>query len=168
MKKHLSQKKVKGFTLLEVLVATVILAVGLLGISGLQVTGMRSNHSALMRSQATLLAYDMSDRMRANAEGVSNGDYDKPTATASAACNTTTGCASDKMADNDMFLWSADITNTLPTGEGVVCLDSSPDDGTSSTANACDGAGSSYVIKIWWRDSRDSTAIQRFAVTHMQ
>ena len=161
----------RGFTLLEVLIATVILAVGLLGISGLQVTGLRSNHSALMRSQATLLAYDMSDRMRANAVGVSAGDYNLPAATAAAACTTTAGCASDVMAKNDMSVWSANITNTLPTGAGVVCLDSSPNDGTGASIanNACDGAGSSYAIKIWWQDNRNNAApLLRFAVTHLQ
>lgn len=155
--------------MLEVLIATVILAVGLLGISGLQVTGLRSNHSALMRSQATLLAYDMSDRMRSNAVGVTASNYNQPAATANAACGTTAGCSAAAMAQNDMSVWSTNITNTLPTGAGIVCVDSTPADGVSSAAPACDGVGSGYAIKIWWQDSRVSTAaLKRFAVTHMQ
>ncbi len=164
-----SINKSKGFTLLEVLIATVILAVGLLGISGLQVTGLRSNNSALMRSQATLLAYDMSDRMRSNAVGVAASNYNQPVVTANANCGTTTGCSAVAMAQNDMSVWSTNITNTLPTGAGIVCVDSTPGDGASSTAPACDDVGSGYAIKIWWQDSRNSAAaLQRFSVTHMQ
>ena len=166
--KH-SLNKCSGFTLLEVLIATVILAVGLLGISGLQVTGMRSNHSALLRSQATLLAYDMSDRMRANTTAVSASDYNEPAATADAACSTTAGCTPAAMAKNDMSVWGANITNSLPTSAGVVCLDSTPDDGADSATPACDGIGTGYAIKIWWQDSRVSTApLNRFVVTHLQ
>ena len=56
-----------GFTLIEVLVALLILAVGLLGIAALQFKGMRYSNDAFMRSQITFLAYDIADRIRANA-----------------------------------------------------------------------------------------------------
>ncbi len=55
-----------GFTLIEVLIAMLVLAVGLLGLAGLQATSLRNNQSAYNRSQATQLAYDLADRMRAN------------------------------------------------------------------------------------------------------
>ncbi len=160
----------RGFTLLEVLVATIILSVGLLGISGMQVTGLRSNHSALMRSQATMFAYDMSDRMRANGEAFkpAAGFYNNPVAVANNNCATTTGCNSQAMAKNDMSAWSANIVNTLPVGAGVVCVDSTPDDGASKATAACDGIGSSYAIKIWWQDNRNSAAaLKRFVVTYL-
>jgi type IV pilus assembly protein PilV len=56
----------RGFTLTEVLIAVLVLAVGLLGLAGLQLAGMKSNHSAYLRSQATIVAYDLLDRMRAD------------------------------------------------------------------------------------------------------
>jgi type IV pilus modification protein PilV len=59
-----------GFTLVEVLVTVVILAVGLLGLAGLQAVSMRNNHSAYERTQAVQLAYDMADRVRANTPAV--------------------------------------------------------------------------------------------------
>jgi len=59
-------KKHKGFTLIEVLVSMIVLAIGLLGLAGLQMSSLRNNLSAYHRSQATQLAYDMADRMRTN------------------------------------------------------------------------------------------------------
>jgi len=58
--------KNRGFTMVEVLVSVVILAIGLLGLAGLQARNLQFNYSAYERSQATLLAYDIIDRMRAN------------------------------------------------------------------------------------------------------
>lgn len=56
----------RGFTLIEVMVALVILAVGLLGMASLMARSQKSNESAYARSQATLLAYDIIERMRTN------------------------------------------------------------------------------------------------------
>ena len=69
-------KSQRGFTLIEVLIAIVVLAIGLLGLAGLQASSLKNNTSAYTRSQAQLLAYDMLDRLRANREGVINGSYD--------------------------------------------------------------------------------------------
>ena len=65
LKRSLAHRS-RGFTLVEVLVALVVLSIGLLGVAALQLTSLRSNHSSAMRSQATFLAYDIIDRMRAN------------------------------------------------------------------------------------------------------
>src|SRR5574343_439121 len=59
-------KTYTGFTLIEVLIAMLVLAIGLLGLATLQTYSLRSNLSAYTRGQATQLLYDMSDRMRAN------------------------------------------------------------------------------------------------------
>ena len=69
----------RGATLIEVLVAVVVLSIGLLGLAGLQVTSLQSNHSAYMRSQASLLAYDLADRMRAARSATEGGAYDDET-----------------------------------------------------------------------------------------
>ena len=69
-------KSERGMTLIEVLVAVLVLAIGLLGLAGLQMTGLKSNHSAYLRSQTTLLAYDLTDRMRVNRAAALDGYYD--------------------------------------------------------------------------------------------
>lgn len=56
----------QGFTLVEVMVAVVILAIGLLGMATLMMSSLQSSESAYSRSQASLMAYDILDRMRAN------------------------------------------------------------------------------------------------------
>jgi type IV pilus assembly protein PilV len=63
-------KKNNGFSFIEIMVCVVILSTGLLGLIGLQARGLRNNVSANQRTQATLLAYNIIDRMRANTREV--------------------------------------------------------------------------------------------------
>ncbi len=76
MKSALSKRKrQRGATLIEVLVAFLLLSLGLLGMSALQINALQNSHSALQRSQATKLAHFKMDAMRANAAAARNGDY---------------------------------------------------------------------------------------------
>jgi len=149
-----------GFTLIEVLVAVLVLALGLLGIAGLQAAGMQMNNSAYLRSQAAILAQDMADRARANTEGYEAGDYDigDPTSPTSVSktdeCFTTSGCSSTQLAQSDVARWRENVKDLLPGGEATICRDDEPDDGKSETSPECDGTGN-YVVKIWWVDDRD-------------
>ncbi len=110
-----------GFTLLEVLVALVVLSVGLLGLSGLQTNSLRNNYDAFLRSQATVMTTDILDRMRANRVGALADEYDiaysdeKPAAVvcSEAACN-----PSD-VADRDVLAWLNQV-GRLPNGEGYI------------------------------------------------
>ncbi len=162
----------EGFTLLEVLVAVLVLSIGLLGIAGLQVTGLRFNQSAYMRTQATLLAYEMADQMRANRPTMLppvNG-YDIPNAAGGVsvpACETAAGCTAVQMAQNDVFRWQQRLAQALPNGQGVVCLDAAPMDDGTPAAPSCNAGGAAYAIKVWWDDNRTGNAatFQRFVVT---
>jgi len=154
----------RGFTLLEVLIAVVILSVGLLGLAALQATSLKSNHASLVRSQIAILSYDMVDRMRANMPAVTLGDYDLPTSTQNANCTTTTGCTPTQMADHDYFEWSTLIARALPAGEGVVCRDGTPNDGTDAASHACDG-GAEFVVKLWWDENGDGTLDPPFVMS---
>ncbi len=136
LKHHVMNKK-SGFTLIEVLIAMVVLAIGLLGLAGLQVTSLKNNQSAYNRSQATQLAYDLADRMRANFAGVSS--YTTGTAAAVANCKNTTGCSPAEMAVNDLFEWNSAISSALPNG------------GTGTISVT----GGVYRITISWSENRD-------------
>jgi len=146
-----------GFTLIEVLVAVLVLALGLLGIAGLQAAGMQMNNSAYLRSQAAILAQDMADRARANTEGSEAGAYDigDPTNVSKTdGCFNKSGCSSTQLAQSDVVRWRENVQSLLPGGEAIICRDGSPDDGTSETSPECDSPGN-YVVKIWWIDDRD-------------
>lgn len=150
-----SAKRQEGFTLVEVLVSAVLLSIGLVGLAGLQAASLMNNQNSFMRSQVTALAYDLADRMRSNVAGATASFYDPATAAMTATCSTTTGCSPQQLAQNDIAEWNAAITTLLPMGEGFVCIDSTPNDGASSTLPACDGVGTQFTIKIWWDDNRD-------------
>ena len=126
-----------GFTLLEVLVALVVLSIGLLGLSGLQTTGLRNNYSAFQRSQATLVTTDIIDRMRANRSAASGGDYN-------IAYNGTpihvscSSCSKTQVAQRDVELWR-EYVERLPSGEGQVAVT----------------AGGIAEVKVRWADTRD-------------
>lgn len=110
--KHGSLARARGFTLVEVLVSLVILSIGLLGIASLQLSSLRWNQGASARSQATLLAYDIVDRMRANQRAANIGEYDN-------AFGAVTGTAgSVSLADKTR--WKALLSQTLPSGDGSI------------------------------------------------
>jgi type IV pilus assembly protein PilV len=138
-----------GFTLVEVLIAMIILAVGLLGLAGLQATSLRNNQSAYNRSVATQLAYDIADRMRANytyAKKSTGNVYVTstiPPTSSDTGCISTAGCSSVNMALNDLYEWNQSIINSLP----------------STTAKPAKGiitiAGNVFTVTINWDDNRD-------------
>ncbi|QTR49336.1 type IV pilus modification protein PilV [Candidatus Thiothrix anitrata] len=81
-----------GFSLLEVLIATLVLSAGLLGLAGLQIAGMKTTHNSYQMQQATWLVHDLLERMRVNRAGAYAGNYNG-TLDGTAACGTAPTCA---------------------------------------------------------------------------
>jgi type IV pilus assembly protein PilV len=163
-----------GFTLIEVLIAVVIAAIGLLGVAALQLSTLKSTDGSRYRSLAIQLTGDMADRLRANTGGsiqgaVINQGYNRPrTAPGDTAYNTptaacrSTGCQPGDMAMDDLANWQRRITASLPGGIGVVCIDSGTlgaprFDGTTLDPR-CDNLGVAYAVKILWLDDRSESA----------
>ena len=142
----------RGIALLEALIAILLLSAGALAYAALQVKGLKGNHSALWRSKATLLAYDMADRMRANHAGLLAGNYNALTTPQTITdCGVTADCLPARMALLDYDQWSTTLGRELPAGVGVICLDATPDDGTAA-ATGCDGSGSMLAVKVFWSE----------------
>jgi len=137
------RKYSKGVSLIEVLVAVIILAFGLLGLAGLQSVSLRNNNSAMMRTQATYLAQDIIDRMRVNkTAAIDDMSYEQPMATA-----TPTVAVNSTLDVIDRNAWLTSIENTLPSGDGEIdCVDAT---------DVCE-------ITIQWNDRRDLNNLQQF------
>ena len=102
-----------GFSLVEVLVALVVMAVGLLGIAGLYVESLRAGRTSVYRSAAVTLASDLADRIRSNPLG----DYTGEGPGSNNGCvNGGVDCAPDALAQDDWFHWLGDVRRRLPAG----------------------------------------------------
>jgi type IV pilus assembly protein PilV len=153
-----------GFTLIEVLIAMLVLAIGLLGLAALQTYTLRSNLDAYNHSQVTQLLYDMADRMRTNSKTVDgNGIVIANTILASYVTTNTlddprtknqtvssthncrkvgTACTAANMVEYDLIEWSNTITGIpLPMGRGCIT--------TTNNIN--------FNIYITWDDNRSGT-----------
>jgi type IV pilus assembly protein PilV len=150
MKHAANRSGIAGYALMEALVAVVVASVGFIGAARMQTAGMSLANSAQSRQKATLLGYQMTDRIRANRAGFEKGRYDNP-ATGTTNCGTG-DCTEEQLATHDIREWLADVA-VLPGGQGKVCKDSTPNDGTPA-APLCDGVGDVIAVKIWWTDNQ--------------
>ncbi len=97
-------KKQQGFSMIEVLVSLIVIGVGMLGLSGLQIASMKGTNNAHSRNVASMLIMDLSDRMRANPEGVRNGFYNNNVSCSSneTRCRINTYCTTQETARFDV------------------------------------------------------------------
>ena len=147
-------KTSKGFSLVEVLIALIVMSVGMLGIAGLYVQSMQAGRSSMLRHHAVNLAGDIADRIRAN-----------PTAgaayTAAAGANNNcvaqnVDCTIAEMAANDIFLWQQQANDFLPPmGDGsqqVIVV-----------FNA--GTPPNYQITVRWDEPTPDGSVPQYAIT---
>ncbi len=129
-----------GFTLVEVLVAVVVLSIGIFGLIGLQTAALKNNQEAYLRSQATVLIYDIADKMRSNM----GADY----TTASAVSHATscvsysgaaTSCTATQIAERDLYEWDDSVSTILPSGSWGLSV-----------------SGGITSVTVNWDDDRDS------------
>lgn len=145
--------RAQGFSLIEVLVAVLVFSLGILGFISLQIKSIQAGQVAYYRSQATNLASDIIERVRANSTVAASYAGTDTAVVSSCDVSDAAGCSPSDMVNSDLNGWQFLLSNNLPSGLGIVCLDSTPYDGTP-TAPLCDGVGSSYVAKIWWDESK--------------
>jgi type IV pilus assembly protein PilV len=142
-----------GFSLVEALVALLVLSVGLLGIAGLFVESVRSSRTALLRTQAIHLVGDMADRIRANAtarDAYDTGAY--AGAPAERDCAPTPdsaggNCSSAALAEDDLARWVAAVRGALPALD-----DAPPQAEVEYVEPAATGTPERYRITVSWRE----------------
>jgi len=138
---------VHGFTLIEVLIALVIMSVGMLGIAGLYVHSMQAGRTSLFHHNAVTLAGDVADRIRANTTATA--------AYAGAGADNScidggVNCTPAEMAANDILLWKQQAATTLPVGDVGIVFDNTVAPPTYQITVSWEEPGEtlSYVITI--------------------
>ena len=128
------RRAVGGFTLIEVLIAILVMAFGLLGFALLQTMSVRFTQSANYRTQSTNLAYEMLDQIRVNrvASSAYLGDYAATTANCNPVTGNTVGATDYRAA------WQCRLGKSL---------------GSNATANVAQ-VGNEIVVSITWGDAR--------------
>ncbi len=145
---------VKGFSMLEVLVALLVISVGLLGVATLQTKGQQFNYFSYVRTQSTYLAYDLMERMRTNLDAAVDGKYELALGGGSVTCpddgkspddecegssnSDAAKCNSDRLAQYDLANWLCLVQNTLPEGSAEV-----------------EPSGSGYKIILEWSQGEE-------------
>lgn len=116
-------RTMKGFTLIEVLIALIIMSVGMLGIAGLYVHSMQAGRTSMLRHNAVTLAGDITDRIRANPRaGAAYGLAGANNNCVAAGID----CTPAEMAANDIFLWDQQAAATMPNGAVNVVFNNGP------------------------------------------
>ena len=124
----------RGVSLVESMIALVVISIGLLGIAALQITSMKQNNSAMHHSQAVWIGYNIADRIRANFSQFDNYAGIKTSNSYSQNCESGS-CTSAQLVDSDAADWATAV-GALPSGLGII---STPDAGV-------------LLIKVMWDD----------------
>ncbi len=163
MNKHSSY--LCGFTLIEVLISMVILAIGLLGLAAMQTISLRDNQDAHYYQQATLLAYEMQDRIRAN----NNVNWSNVTAGAGDLCTQSIPCTATEMAANDYGYWKNMAKKILPistTNPDVVSIQLS----SNVNKGSCKGTypTSLCLVTTWAKTNHKTAGISADATFYLE
>lgn len=139
-----------GFTMVEVLVALVVLAIGLLGIAALYLNSLQSGRTAIYRTQAVNLAADLADRIRANRTArASYGALFADVAVEVPTCFTTGGCTGAELAASDLSRWKGTLAQLLPNGEGQVVV----------VLPVAAGEPTNYQITVRWAEVGEAAPV---------
>ena len=153
--KIMTEKHLRGFSLLEVLLALVILAIGMLGIARLLIVAHKSNSSNHIRQQAIQSAYNIVDRIHANRQAAISGNYNisdlvangAPTRPSAPSVNcVSSSCTASQLATYDTWYWLTSDVTQLPNGCG-------------SVSTSVSGVNTLVTVTVQWDDSPAQQAL---------
>lgn len=165
-----------GFSILEVLIAILILSIGMLGAVGMQATALQANKETRNQAAAATLARELAEKMRGNhTVAIKTVASDNPyifdatlsgTITAPTVNCFTTGCPTVKDAATwDVADWQGRAQAALPTPRVKVCFDKTPFDGAGKPQWACTNDGDVSVLKMSWTRSNTAGTLEFAAST---
>lgn len=166
------KKKQTGFSMIEVLISMVIIGVGLLGLSGLQIASMKGATNAHSRNVASMLAFELGERMRANPDGVEGGFYNN-----SDSCSTTLNqcsdefCSPEQIARIDIQEVKCGVQKSNSEVEGGIANSLSGGTLSVSCVGGCDKPDAFHDITISWghlkvhKDQADDSTTQSLTVS---
>jgi type IV pilus assembly protein PilV len=147
-----------GFSLVEVLVALVVLSVGMLGIAVMFVQSVRSSRTAILRTQAVNLVSDMADRVRANANAQNaydtdeyGGDPEVQSCAPDSDVRTGVNCDVEELAEDDLARWQKAVRLALP-----ALRDGPAQAEVHYFAPAAEGQPERYQIRVAWREPNEN------------
>lgn len=162
--------KQNGFTLIEVMIAVVVFSFGLLGVAGVMIVSVKSNHNGYMRSQATFLAHSIIDSMRINSfslwANTYDGTYDSYV-DLSGTC-TTSACQCNAVANRDTQNWANMIVQTLPNGSGtILCeqLGATPPAGLYNCGDSDEPYMGLCTVTVSWSEANEIDAASAQSIT---
>jgi type IV pilus assembly protein PilV len=113
MKPATKSRMQSGFSLIEVLVSMVVIALGLLGFAGLQAYSVKSNALAMQRSVAAMHAHSIVECMRSNIANIASYDTDVV-------------APANSIAGTDRTNWATNLAGALPGGTGTINVAAGP------------------------------------------
>lgn len=144
----------QGFTFVELLVAVVVMSIGVLGVAALQAISLQQNRSALFRAEASQLANDLLDRIRAN-PSATYAPVTFASGPPSASDCYTVNCSVAQMATFDISSWKCQLDSTDADGDTYgICATLGISSSLPEGAGAVTLAGSTYSIEVRWVDDR--------------
>ena len=137
----------RGITLFESLVAIVVMALGILGILGVQMRTLSDTQTGVRRAQAIRLIEDMGERMKANPSALANlSSYVSNFAASPTVPSCASGCTAANLATYDVAVWKRTVRESLPLGKASIFVAPGEADGNRRQLG---------VIVAWRENERD-------------
>ena len=141
-----ARRHCRGLTLVETLIALLVLSIGLLGLASLQTASLQFNTSSYQRTQATILAYDMADRLRANRQAALDGAYTIGFENVPRACGAPD--LNGTVPQQDVSIWRNALACRLPLSTGSIASN-----------------GNEFIVTVRWDDTQGREAPLLFQMT---